>query len=1099
MIATSLFMNGLARGSDGTLVPIDLKTEFLENPLGIDVRQPRLSWRLQAKQENARGLRQSGYQIQAASSPELLAAGDVNLWDSGKVISDETIGIVYAVTTLASRDRCHWRVRVWDQDGEPSAWSQPVLWTMGLLDSSDWQAQWIADPVAVKRKIELPRYGWLNVPSQNADVPPDDPAISQRAKATEHGLDEPVWLEIDLRKVQTIDAVVFHPTRELERYPNEPSHVFPLRFRILAAATADWAQPKVVVDRTATDEPDPERKSVTYPFDPTNARFIRVQFTKLRQIRMDHYGAALAEIEVHSDGKNIARGGVVRSSRTMKGAPWSPGYLVDGQSQPVEGNFREFKPVMLRKEFSIRPDIVRATAYVTAKGIYEFRLNGRPAGDGRMLAPEWTDYRHRIQYQTYDITSFIQEGRNAVGVVLSPGWYAGQLGISPPLHRFTYGNFPQLLAQIEVEYADGTRDTIVTDDSWQSSDEGPYVYSDFLDGQTYDARREMPGWDRDGFGHDDWHAVVANPVDTDWLWWNGRTGETELRTREATDPRLVAQMNEPIRVVRELKPVAIREPKPDVFVFDLGQNIAGWCRLKLQAPSGATVRLRHVEVLQPDGMVYTSNLRTAQAVDTYIARGSGEEGFEPQMTHHGFRYVEVTGLANRPQLDDLAGCVVRSSAPTVGTFESSDPMLNRIMEAMRWTIEDNMLCVPTDCPQRDERMGWGGDAQFAAPAASYFLGMGRFYRKWVTDIRDGQFDDGRFPHLAPKVQSNAFGPGWSDAGVTVPWLVYVNEGDRGLLREQFDAARRWVDYVQAANPDGVYRNQRGGDWGDWLNGDTLLLEGWPTQGGSVPNDLWATAIWAHSTDLVAKMAEVLGDRDAAKSYRARHDAIKAAFQHEFLTADGRLTGDTQAGYALALFYHLIDFPLREKTLTRLKESVARRGGHPTAGITAIRPLFEALSENGLHDLACRMIALRTPPSFASMIEHGGTTIWERWDGYIEGRGFGHPKMNSFNHPALASVAAWVWRHVVGIQADERRPGFKHYFIAPKLSGDLTWMKASYDSVRGRIECDYEINDGEFALQVTVPPNTTATVTLPSGQQHEIASGKHEFTCAVSRR
>ncbi|MFZ5829952.1 MAG: family 78 glycoside hydrolase catalytic domain, partial [Planctomycetota bacterium] len=1070
----------------GGLAPERLRCEYLEDPLGIDVTEPRLSWELRATNEDARGLRQIAYQVQVASSPEVLAAGDADLWESGKVISDETIGIIYAGEKLASRDRCHWRVRVWDQDGEPSAWSEPAMWTMGLLDPEAWQAQWIADPVAVKRNIELPCYGWLNVPLQHADVPADDPEISQTKKASEHGQDDPVWLEIDLRKVHTIDTVVFHPTRDLQQYPNEPSHVFPLRFQIKVSPTADRGQATIVVDRTAADEPDPGRDSVSYRFAPIKARFVRVQFTKLRKIRMDYFGAALSEIEIYSDGENVARGAVVFASRTLKGSQWSPGYLVDGKTQPVAGNFREFKPVMLRKEFAIRPAVRRATAYVTAKGIYELHLNGQPAGDGRVLAPEWTDYRHRIQYQTYDITPLIKEGRNAVGVVLSPGWYCGHLGHSPPLHRFTYGNFPQLLTQIEVEYADGSQDTIVTDDSWQISDDGPYVYSDFIDGQTYDARREMPGWDRIGFRADDWRAVVTNPADTEWLWWNGRTGESEIRTREATEPRLVAQMNEPIRVVRELNPLAISEPKPGVFVFDLGQNIAGWCRLKLRAPAGTAVRLRHAEVLQPDGMVYVSNLRTAQATDTYLARGGGEETFEPQMTQHGFRYVEVTGLAKRPQREDLVGCVVRSSAPIVGTFESSDPMLNRIMAAMRWTIEDNMLCVPTDCPQRDERMGWGGDGQFAAPAASYFMGMGRFYRKWVTDFRDGQFADGRFPHLAPKVYWDHFGPGWSDAGVTVPWLVYVNDGDRRQLEEHFDAARRWVDYVQAANPDGVYRNQRGGDWGDWLNGDTLLLQGWPTEGGSVPKELWATVLWAHSTELIAKMAEVLGDQESVKTYRDRHAKIKAAFGREFLTADGRLTGDTQAGYALALRYGLIDPPLRERTVARLQESVERRGGHPTAGITAVLPLFEALSQNGLHDEARRMIALRTPPSFGYMIEQGGTTIWERWDGYIEGRGFGHPKMNSFNHPALASVAAWIWRHIAGIQADETRPGFKHFFIAPQLGGDLSWMKAGYDSVRGRIECAYEIKDGKLTLRVTVPPNTTATVVLPEGFRQDIA-------------
>jgi hypothetical protein len=389
-------------------------------------------------------------------------------------------------------------------------------------------------------------------------------------------------------------------------------------------------------------------------------------------------------------------------------------------------------------------------------------------------------------------------------------------------------------------------------------------------------------------------------------------------------------MSEPIRVTLDVQPVALTGPQPGVHIFDLGQNIAGWCRLKLRAPRDTAVRLRHAEVLQPDGMVYVTNLRTAQAIDTYIARGGGEEVFEPRMTQHGFRYVEVTGLPEKPRLDDLTGRVVRSASPEVAKFESSDPMLNRIMKAMRWTIQDNMLCVPTDCPQRDERMGWTGDGQFAAPAAMWFMDMRGFYRKWATDIRDGQFEDGR----------------------------------------------------------------------------------------------------------------------------------------------------------------LIDDPLRPTVAARLADAVRIRNGHPTAGITAILPLFEALSENGLHADAFRMMLLRDAPSFGYMVENGGTTIWERWDGYIRGRGYGHPKMNSFNHPALASVAAWVWRHIAGIQAEESSPGFKHFTIAPKPVPGVSWIKASYDTVRGRIESNWEIRNNRFTLRVTIPPNTTATAVLlaaDAGQIHE--SGK----------
>ena len=368
----------------------------------------------------------------------------------------------------------------------------------------------------------------------------------------------------------------------------------------------------------------PDAPPGTYRFEPVQTRYVRVQFTRLRQLRMDHYGVALAEIEVRSGGRNIAPGAAVRSSITMRGGQWRASHLVDGRTEPVAGNFREFCPAMLRKEFTLKPGIRRATAYFTAKGIYEFSLNGKPAGDGRVLAPEWTDYRRRIQYQTYDVTGLLKPGANAIGIVLSPGWYAGQLAIGRwPFNRFSWGNFPRLLAQLEIEHEDGSRTTVASDGTWTSTDQGPYVYSDFLDGQEYDARRELPGWDRAGFKANGWRPVAVDPAETEQAAWNAGTGEEIRKPRKPEHPVLVAQMSEPIRVVRNVNPVAIREPQPGVVVFDLGQNIAGWCRLKVRASAGAAVRLRHAEVLEPDGMIYVTSLRSVQATDTYIARRRG--------------------------------------------------------------------------------------------------------------------------------------------------------------------------------------------------------------------------------------------------------------------------------------------------------------------------------------------------------------------------------------------------------------------------------------------------------------------------------------------
>jgi len=858
------------------------RCEYRVDPLGIDVMEPRLSWILESDQ---RGQKQTAYRILVASTPERLAADQGDLWDSGKVDSDQTIHMVYQGKPLQSRMHCWWKVRVWDAEGKPSAYSEPAMWSMGLLEPGDWEAQWIADPR---------------------------------------------------------DATVF-----------------------------------------------------------------------------------------------------------------------DGGPMPA---------TMLRKGFNINGPIRRATVYATGLGLYELRMNGRRVGD-HLLAPEFTDYDRRIQYQTFDVTDLVAAGENAVGAVLADGWN-GEYFFGMPMnqHQRPFEGRRGFLMRLDVELVDGTVQTIVTDDSWQSTREGPTRSASIYDGEVYDARMEMPGWDEPGFDAGLWNRAVvadyfvgANPV------W---------------------QPNQPIRVVKELQPVKLTEPKPGVFIFDLGQNMVGRCRLKVHGHPGTTVTLRHGEMLNGDGTLYTANLRGATQTDRYTKRTGVDETFEPRFTYHGFRYVELTGQYHKPwvyvppykpRLGDLMGRVFHSAAPEAGRFECSDELINRIMHMVVWTQRGNLHGIPTDCPQRDERGGWMGDIQAFSQTAMFNMDMAAFFCKWVPDVRDAQQHDGRYPNFAPMDFDRWKGgtPAWADAGTVVPWRMYQNYGDTRMLEEHYESARRWVDFVHGKNPDLLWTRDMGNNFNDWLNGDTLIKEGWPTRGGAIPPRVLASAFFAHSTEIVAKMAAVLGREDDAAKYGRMFEGIKAVFNEAYVGPDGRIEGDTQAGYALALRFNLLPDKLRPKAARHMVDQFRRYDGHMSTGIQTSHRLMLELTRNGYGDEAYRLLALRTCPSWGFMADQGATTIWERWDGYVPGRGFQKPMMNSFNHWALGAVGEWIWRCVVGINPDESQPAYKHFVIRPEPGGDLTWARGEYRSIRGTIASDWRLENGRFLLDVTVPTNTTATVYLPA--------------------
>jgi alpha-L-rhamnosidase len=1027
----------------GPGAPANLRCEYLVDPLAVQSPHPRLSWEVN---DPRRGAVQTAYQIVVASAEDLLEPGKADLWDTGKVASAATAQIAYAGKPLTSRLRCYWRVRTWDGDDQPSPWSRTVSWGVGLLEPSDWRAEWIGHP---------------------AEVPAFKPALNGFHTEFAKSADEEKWVTIDLGRARTIDGVRFFPARPYD-WPDTPGFLYPVRFRVEIAEDPEFAGATSVVDLTGADVPNPGAEARTCRFTPVSGRYVRLTATRLAERDPGNFAMALAELQVLSGENMISVGAPVYASDSIESGSWAMANLVDGELVSCGPTGEDpLPPPILRKEFRIDGKVARATAYVSALGLYELHINGSKVGD-QVLAPEFTDYMQHIEYQTYDVTDLLKEGENAIGALMGDGWYCGHIGLTIPggPSRRIFGPKPCLMAQIEIELEDGSTQVVTTDASWHGTMGGPLRLTDLFDGETYDALTELPGWDRPGFDDSEWTAVERADY----------SGE------------LVAQPNQPIRVTEEIKPVGVTEPKPGMYVFDLGQNMVGWCRITAEGEPGTTVTLRHAEVLNPDGTIYTENIREADQTDRFTLSDS-RQTFEPRFTYHGFRYVEVTGLDEKPE---LIGRVVHSDSPRTGTFECSDPMLNRLMLNALWTQRGNMHSIPTDCPQRGERMGWMGDIQAFCQTAIFNLDMAAFFTKWVRDIREAQADDGRFSDFSPNPYNpNVRGsgaPAWADAGTVVPWTAYVNYGDMRMLEEHFDAARRWVDFVQSKNPDLIWRNERRNDYNDWLNGDTVRIEGYPKTGGNMPNEAFATAFFAHSTDLVSRMAAALGREKDAKKYRNLHGRIKAAFNKEFVAPDGRIKGDTQAGYALALVFNLVPEKLREAAVSHMVQSLEPYGGRLSTGIqTAHRFLFGLLS-GGRVDEAYRLLLSREAPSWGYMVDHGATTIWERWDGYIEGRGYQDPGMDSFNHYAFGSVGEWIWRNVAGINPDEQKPGYEHFTIRPVLGGGLTWAKGEYHSIRGKIVSSWRIEDGKLELDVTVPANTTATVYVPAADASAVTEG-----------
>jgi alpha-L-rhamnosidase len=747
-------------------------------------------------------------------------------------------------------------------------------------------------------------------------------------------------------------------------------------------------------------------------------------------------------------------------------------YSIDGRP-PEEVTFRENSrvylpdrpPQVLRRAFRVDRPVVRARLYATALGLYDLRVNGRPVTES-VFNPEWTDYRKRVRYQAYDVTPLIHPGGNAIGGTVANGFYSGHIANGG--FQF-WGTQPCVMAQLELTHDDGSVDRVCTDEQWRSH-AGPLRSADVMGGEEYDARAALDASDPDLADDGKWTPAV-------------------IRTTGLT-PVISAQVAPPIRELMTLRPKAVSEPTPGHYVFDLGQNMVGVARIRVTAPAGTAVTVRFAEMLNPDKTIYTDNYRGARSTDTYTCRGGGQpEVWQPTFTYHGFRYVELTGLPAAPDTDAVVGVVQGSDTPSVGTFTCSDPRINQLWSNARWGQRGNFFGVPTDCPQRDERLGWMGDAQVFIGTAVYNADVASFFTKWLVDVDDEQHPDGRFTSTAPDtslVEGNT--PGWADAGVICPWTLYATYGDRRELARHLPAMERWVDWCEQHSTGLIRDKDRGSDFGDWL-----------AIGAKTSKELLGTAYFAHVADLVARSADATGDPAAAAKYAELFRRIKAAFAKRYLAPDGSIVDGTQTAYAMALAFDLLPGADRPAAAARLAADVQAHGDHLTTGFLGVSYLLPALSDHAQADTAYRLLMQDTFPSWLFSIKHGATTIWERWDGWTPDKGFQSKGMNSFNHYSLGSCGQWLYARVAGIDQPPGGTGFTRVRIAPLVGGGgLTSASASYDSIRGTVRSAWRLADGQLSLEVTVPANVTATVRVPTANPDDVRESGQPAADVVHR-
>ncbi len=728
----------------------------------------------------------------------------------------------------------------------------------------------------------------------------------------------------------------------------------------------------------------------------------------------------------------------------------------DWKADWIEAGFTEDsinRPAQyFRKTFRMDKKIKTATAYITSLGMYEAELNGKRIGDA-YLTPGWTSYNKRLQYQAYDVTGLLNPGANAVGVTLGNGWYRGFLAWDD--HKNIYGKKLGLLMQILVVYTDGSKEYIASDDSWQCST-GPIRYAEIYHGETYDARAEKEGWSTAGYKADGWVYAKKAMV---------------------TNRPIIATYNEPVKKHEQFKPIKIFKTPKGELVADFGQNLVGWVELKVKGKNGDEVIIHHSEVLDKAGNFYTDNLRAAKQENKYILKGGGEEFFEPHFTFQGFRYIKVDGFPGELTADNITAVALYSDMPPTGTFTSSDSRINQLQHNIQWGQRGNFLDVPTDCPQRDERLGWTGDAQVFSRTAAFNFGVNNFFSKWLKDVAADQEPNGSVPFVVPNVlgSGSTGATGWADVATIIPWNMYLAYGDKKILEDQYPSMKAWLGFMEKASKNNLWAT--GFHFGDWL----FYRPFDDNDGRSAVTDkyLLAQCFFAHTTEILFKTATVLGKTEDALYYKNLEEKIKAAFVKEYMTPSGRLVSGTQTAYVVALQFDMLPEELRKQAAERLVENVKSYGYHLTTGFLGTPYLCEVLSRYGYTDVAYRLLLQDTYPSWLYPVKMGATTIWERWDGIKPDGTFQVPSMNSFNHYAYGAIGDWMYRVAAGLDTKEEAPGYQQLRIEPHTGGTFTSMEASLKTNYGLASSGWKLNGNVLTLDIVIPANSIATIYLPA--------------------
>jgi alpha-L-rhamnosidase len=852
-----LIISCLAINASGQVSVRNLRLENRINPIGMDVPTPRFSWQLVSGKRN---VMQTAYEIRVTDK-----SGKSIVWNSGKQPGDQSIYIPYAGRPLQSAMTYYWQVRIWDNHGNISDWSDRAFWQMGLLLKDDWKAKWIESESAA-------------------------------------------------------DSV------------NGPALLF-------------------------------------------------------------------------------------------------------------------------RKSFLIKKKISSAIAFVTAHGMYEASVNGKKMGDA-FLTPGWTSYNKRLQYQAYDVTNLMVTGENVIGMNVGSGWYRTPLAWND--NKNLYGKKLGLILQVNITYSDGSQESIISDNSWKTTDSGPVRFSEIYNGEIFDARREIKGWNKAAFDDRSWQPVTE---------------------KDYVKSNLIGTYNEPVLKHESFHPVRIFKSAKGEQIIDFGQNLVGWAQFRVQGKAGDRIMVEHAEVLDKNGNFYTENLRAAKATDTYILDGNGEEFLEPHFTFHGFRYLRVSGFPDEIKPENITAVTLYSNMNPSGQFKCSNPMLNQLQHNIQWGQKGNFLDVPTDCPQRDERLGWTGDAQAFSRTACFNMDVHNFFSKWMKDVAADQSEDGRVPFVVPNVLGPMAGgsAGWADVSTIIPWNIWIAYGDRKMLEDQYLSMKGWVGFMQDHSTGYLWNT--GFHFGDWL----FYRPADDNDGRSAVTDkyLIAQCFFAHSTQLVVNAANVLNKQEDVQKYSELLHHVKDAFLKEYTTSSGRLVSGTQTAYVLALQFDMLPDSLRAQAARRLVNNIQDYDNHLTTGFLGTPYLCEVLTRYGYDTVAFKLLLQETYPSWLYPVKMGATTIWERWDGQKPDSSFQTPGMNSFNHYAYGAIGDWMYRNITGLDTYDEGAGYKKIRILPHTGGNLNYASAELETGYGKLSVYWKLNNGNFSMDVEIPSNTTASIFVPA--------------------